>query len=148
MLKEANSTLRLPTVARSPRLKVPRCPETIRLPKPTVVVRAARATPLAVLAGRVMARADASNCHRARMMIPNSIPSPRIKGTKRTLAWLKGRLSSHIKLTVRPVPTARGIRVSRAIFRLRNRINSMPAMASKAKPAAFRMELRNPRVKL
>ena len=56
MLSAASKTLRLPTVAKRPRLKVPRCPETIRLPNPTVVVNAARATPLAVLAGKVMAR--------------------------------------------------------------------------------------------
>ena len=85
-VKEAKSTLRLPTVANKPRLKTPRWPEIIKLPNPTVVVKAARATPLAVLAGRVMTRVDSSNCQRTRMIIPNSMPYPKIKGRKRTLA--------------------------------------------------------------
>ena len=50
-LNEASRTQRLPTVANSPRVKVPWWLETIRLPKPTVVVKPARTTPFAVLRG-------------------------------------------------------------------------------------------------
>ena len=86
MLKAASKTLRLPTVDKSPRLKVPWWPEIIKLPKPTAVVNAAKRTPLAVPAGKVMTRTDFSCCQRTRMIIPYSTASPRINGKKSTLA--------------------------------------------------------------
>lgn len=45
-------TQRLPAHATNPRLKIPWCSEIMSVPKPTVVVKAARMTPLPVLKGR------------------------------------------------------------------------------------------------